>query len=453
MTGNKVSLVNQVCRFDRFLTKTKVRHGHTTGFLGVIIKICLSIHISVITDDLDGVLVSSNSTVSTQSPELAVDGSFRSGYQRSTGLKRQMCNIVYDTDSKFSLLSVVVYSNDLSRSGIFGSQSVTACEYRSIIEFGSFKSCNNIKVQRLAKSTWLFGSVKYGDQFSSFRNSLYQCICAERSIKTNFNNTDFLACSTQIINCLLDGITYRSHSDDNFLSIRSSVVVEQLVIGTDLSVNFVHVLLNDCRKSIVVRVACLTSLEEDIRVLSRTSLTRMIRIQSIFSVCFDCIHIYHIFQIFVIPLLDLLDLMRSTESVEEVDERKTSFDCCTVSNRSQVHNLLYAGLAEHCYTSLTTGIYIGVISKDRQCMACQCTSGYVEYTRKSLTCYFVQVRDHQKKSLRSGKGGCQSTSCQRSVYSTCCTSLGLHLGYLYGMSEDVGSSLSCPFISSFCHNR
>ena len=179
----------------------------------------------------------------------------------------------------------------------------------------------------------------------------------------------------------------------------------------------------------------------------------MIRIQSIFSVCFDCIHIYHIFQIFVIPLLDLLDLMRSTESVEEVDERKTSFDCCTVSNRSQVHNLLYAGLAEHCYTSLTTGIYIGVISKDRQCMACQCTSGYVEYTRKSLTCYFVQVRDHQKKSLRSGKGGCQSTSCQRSVYSTCCTSLGLHLGYLYGMSEDVGSSLSCPFISSFCHNR
>ena len=128
----KVSLVDQVCGFDRFLTETQVRHGHTAGFLGVIIKVCLSIHIGVIADDLDGVLVSAYGTVCAQSPELAVDGAFRSGNQRSARLQRQMCHIIYDTDGELLLLSVLVYSNDLCRCGILGTQSVTACEYRSV---------------------------------------------------------------------------------------------------------------------------------------------------------------------------------------------------------------------------------------------------------------------------------------------------------------------------------
>ena len=103
-----------------------MRHGHTTGFLGVIIKICLSIHISVITDDLDGVLVSSNSTVSTQSPELAVDGSFRSCDQLLAQRQRQIGNVIFDTDREYFLFCVVVYSNDLSRCCIFGTKSVTS---------------------------------------------------------------------------------------------------------------------------------------------------------------------------------------------------------------------------------------------------------------------------------------------------------------------------------------
>ena len=60
----KVCLFDQVCGFDRALTETQVRHCNTAGFLRVVIKICLSVHICVVTDDLDGVLVCSNSTVS-----------------------------------------------------------------------------------------------------------------------------------------------------------------------------------------------------------------------------------------------------------------------------------------------------------------------------------------------------------------------------------------------------
>ena len=90
----------------------------------------------------------------------------------------------------------------------------------------------------------------------------------------------------------------------------------------------------------------------------------MVRVQCMFTECIDCIHICHIFQIFVIPCFNLLDLVRCTETIEEVDERDTSFDCCQMSNRSQVHNFLYTGFAEHCTSSLTTGIDIGMITED-----------------------------------------------------------------------------------------
>ena len=83
MAGYEVCLVDQVGGLDRLLTETQVRHGNTAGLLGVIIEVSLSIHVGVVTDDLNGVLVSTYSTVSAQTPELAVDGSFRSGNKRS----------------------------------------------------------------------------------------------------------------------------------------------------------------------------------------------------------------------------------------------------------------------------------------------------------------------------------------------------------------------------------
>jgi hypothetical protein len=109
------------------MTETQVRHGNTAGLLGVIIKICLSIHIGIVTDDLDGVLVSTYGTICAQTPELAVDGSFRSGNEGAL-VKRKMCYIIIDTDGEFLLLGVVVYSNDLCRSGILGTKTITACK-------------------------------------------------------------------------------------------------------------------------------------------------------------------------------------------------------------------------------------------------------------------------------------------------------------------------------------
>ena len=95
----------------------------------------------------------------------------------------------------------------------------------------------------------------------------------------------------RVIDGLLDGIVYGTHGNDHMLSVSCAVVVEQLVIGTDLSVHLIHVFLNDGRKSVVVRVAGLSCLEENIRVLGRTSLARMVRVQSMCAELIDGIQI------------------------------------------------------------------------------------------------------------------------------------------------------------------
>ena len=46
----------------------------------------------------------------------------------------------------------------------------------------------------------------------------------------------------QIVDGLFNGITYRTHSDDNMLCVWSTIVVEQLIVCTDLLVYLVHVL-------------------------------------------------------------------------------------------------------------------------------------------------------------------------------------------------------------------
>ena len=141
------------------------------------------------------------------------------------------------------------------------------------MELAVFQSCYYIQVQRLAQSAGLLGTIQNADLLNRIRDCVNEVLCAETDDTDEpLQRPTFLPCSIQVLDGLIDGLTDGTHRNDNVLSIRSAVVVEQLVVGADLLVYLVHVLLYNSGKCIVVRVACLASLEEDIRVLSRTSL-------------------------------------------------------------------------------------------------------------------------------------------------------------------------------------
>src|SRR5690554_52029 len=63
MTCNKVRILNEVWALDLVLTESQMGYCDTTGFLGVIREVSLSIHVGVVTDDLDGRLVGTYCTV------------------------------------------------------------------------------------------------------------------------------------------------------------------------------------------------------------------------------------------------------------------------------------------------------------------------------------------------------------------------------------------------------
>ena len=115
MTCNEVSLVDVVRALDRVVTKTQVGNCDTACLLGVILEVSLDVFVGVVTDDLGGVLVGTNGTVSAQTPELTFYCT-RSRCDRSRFNFRQgqVGNVVHDTDGETRLrivfLKLCVYS-------------------------------------------------------------------------------------------------------------------------------------------------------------------------------------------------------------------------------------------------------------------------------------------------------------------------------------------------------
>ena len=134
----------------------------------------------------------------------------------------------------------------------------------------------------------------------------------------------------------------------------------------------------------------------------------MLWIQCVITECLDSVHVAHLSQISVIPNSNLLNLVRSTEAVEEVNKWNLALDCCEVSNRSQIHNLLDVAFCEKCKASLASRHYVRVIAKDVQCMGCNGTCADVENTRELLAGNLVHVWKHEQEALRSGVGSGQS---------------------------------------------
>ena len=451
----EVSLVDVVRRTDRLVAKTQMRNGYAAGLLGVVLEVSLYELVGVVADDLDGVLVCTNGTVAAETPELALGRAFCCGVRCRLLLEGEVGNVVVDAQGehllRLCLSQLLVYSEYGGRGRILGTQTVTAAGYYLIGDACISQSGNNVHVKRLALGARLLGAVEDCDLLSGLRDSCDQLVSTERTVQTNLNQADLLAVCVQVIDNFLCNVADGAHSDDNAVSVSSAVVVEQLVVGAELGIYLAHVLLNDARNSFVVLVGSLAVLEEYVAVLVRAAHHSVLRVQCALAECFNSIHVAHFLQILVIPNLNLLDLVGGTEAVEEVDERNTGLDGSQMCYCRKVHNLLRVGLSQHSETGLAASHNVGMVTEDVQCMRCNGTSGNVEYTRKQLACDLVHIRDHQQKTLRSGVGGGQRTCCQRTVYGTRRTCLGLHFDYLNGSTENVLLTCGSPLVNAVCH--
>ena len=63
MAGDIVRFADEVGLADRLGTETKMGNGHAAGFLGIVSKVSLGIHIRVIANNFDGALVGADGAV------------------------------------------------------------------------------------------------------------------------------------------------------------------------------------------------------------------------------------------------------------------------------------------------------------------------------------------------------------------------------------------------------
>ena len=84
-----------------------------------------------------------------------------------------------------------------------------------------------------------------------------------------------------------------AHSDNDPIGIRSAVVVKELVVGAQFGVDLIHVLFYYSGQRVIVLIASLTMLEEDIAVFVRAAHGGAFRVQAVLAEGFDCLHIAH----------------------------------------------------------------------------------------------------------------------------------------------------------------
>ena len=342
----------------------------------------------MVADDLDGVLVGADGTIAAQAPELALDGALGSHAGSGLLLQAEVRDIIHDADGELTLhlvlVQLVIDSEHGSRRGILGTQTVTAADNLDVGLAGVGQSGDNIHVQRLALCAGLLGAVQHGDLLAGSGDGSQQLVRTERTIQVNLHHADLLAVSGHVVDDLLGHVADGTHGDDHALSVGSTIVVEELIVGAQLLVDLAHVLLHHIGQSVVVGVAGLTMLEEDIAVLVRAAHVGALGVQGVLAERGNGVHIAHFLQIVVIPHGNLLDLVRGPETVEEVDEGNTALDSSQMGHGSQVHDLLGIILAQHGEAGLTAGHDIGVIAEDVQGVSGDRTGGHVEHAGQQL---------------------------------------------------------------------
>ena len=132
VAGHEVGLIDQVGRTDGRVAETQIGNGDTAGFLRVVAEVSLSVHIRVVADNLDGVLVGADRSVRAKAPEAAGNRALGRDIMVLADGQGEMGHIVVNANGEtlfgIRLLKLVENSEDLSRGRFFGAEAVTSAD-------------------------------------------------------------------------------------------------------------------------------------------------------------------------------------------------------------------------------------------------------------------------------------------------------------------------------------
>ena len=158
-------------------------------------------------------------------------------------------------------------------------------------------------------------------------------------------------------------------------------------------------------------------------------------------------------HLFVGDDVDLRDFARGPESVEEVDERDLGLEGADVRHHREVHGFLHRCRSQKAESGLPRRHDVGVVAEDRQGVRGEGAGRDVEDRRKQFAGDLVHVRNHQEQALRCGERRGQRAGRQGAVHRAGGAGLGLHLGHLKGLAEEILAAVGGPRIGDLPHRR
>ena len=455
VAGHEVSTADQIGGTDLLFAEAQMGDRQAASLLGVVIKVSLGIHIGVVADDLDGVFVGAHSAVAAQAPELAGDGAGRCGVGHVFRIfQRQVGHVVGDADGELALHILAVHvgehGKDVAVGGIFAAQAIAAAQHVDVTA-GLSQRGDDIQIQRLAQRAGFLGAVQHGDGLDALRDGVGKLLRHEGAVQADFHQAHFFTLGQLVVDDFFNGVAHGAHGHDDMFGIGGAVVVEELVVGADLLVDFVHVLLYDAGNGFIVGVAGLSGLEEDVRVLGAAAQNGVFGVQSSGAELLHRVHVHHFLQVFIVPLLHFLDLVRGAETIEEMQEGNAAFDGGPVGNGAQVHHFLRVGAGQHGKAGLAASHDVLMIAEDRQGVGSQGAGRTMDDARQQLTCDLVHVGDHQQQTLGGGVRCGERARRQRAVHSTGGAGFGLHLYNADFLPENVLLTIGRPLVGQVSH--
>ena len=456
MDCHEISGGHQIGAADGLVAEAQVALGQAAGLHGVIGEVSLSILAAHEADGGDGVLVGTHGAVAAQAPQLAADLAGM-GQLDLLVVQGGEGHVIVDADGEvvlgLVLLQVVVHSDDLAGGGVLGGQAVTAANHADVAAAGLVQSGDNVQVHGLAHGAGLLVAVQHGDALAGGGDGGSEVGHGEGTIQVDLHHAHLAALSVQVIHGLLHGLAGGAHHNDDFLSVGSAIVVEELVVTAGELVDLVHVVLDGVGQAVGLDVGALLALEVDVRVDVVAPVGGMLRVQGLAAEGLQGLLIHQTTEILIVQSLDPLHLVGGTEAVKAVHEGVPAADGGQMSHGSQIHGLLRAGGHQHGVAGHTAGHEVRMVTEDGVMVGGHHAGRDVHDAGQELAAHGVHGGDHQHQALRRGEGGGQGASLQGTVAGAGSTGLRLHLDHVHRGTKQVLLPLGRPLVHLFRHGR
>mmetsp|Transcript_43062 Transcript_43062/g.99074 ORF Transcript_43062/g.99074 Transcript_43062/m.99074 type:complete len:462 (+) Transcript_43062:3314-4699(+) len=187
-----VRLPHSVRRSDGLRSEAQVTDGHASTLLGIILKVRLSIQVSVFGDELHSTLIRANSAITAKTIEHALCCAFRQNIQPWSHGKGQMGHIVFNANGEARLGSflgqVFVDGKHHVWSKLLAPQSIAAANAYHFRLSQEMQGCGNLQQKRLAEGAWLLRAIQHAEPTHGVWQCCQKPCCSPRPKEPYFHH-------------------------------------------------------------------------------------------------------------------------------------------------------------------------------------------------------------------------------------------------------------------------